>query len=773
MPKIAAQKSKKNNKKGDPILEKMEYIGLELEVIPEEVKYQNPLEFRVPKFYDDKQYRQYRYLTIDKIQILLSPTNRLEELSEKYKKARPLYEYLDGKNEKNVLKYATFLNMLKEVKIEDIEKVEKEQLNLMKKQPFKVKYNGNYLWQIYYDDSTDQYFMLVPIEDANYSTFFYLLKQQLTGNKNEKIFVPINNVEYSRKYLRKSEFEDMENYLWMFTKDWPCIYEVYDKQDNLSIEIVGETNVYEKIKSIYHSSLHSAVEANKFHKLLKALFILQTELPHYYEFKTSVGENGDLEFFYKDEKIEYEIMPEFIKKEYKIGEEKKNETLEKINDAKKRLKDLKQTTAMQEMEYLEKEKQISTFLECKKTFFGKFKYYFKYSKKNKRNKMKQNVEKQYENLKEDKINVKRKKISSKKENYTIEELIENYKELETIENTWKNIILDINALKLKNKNMAKKIENASKFIEDIDRHKKSIFEFWKYSNKDEVAVLPEGEEEEVNVIKKISKVFDYEGDIERFGKNMDRIQRANLSKEETDCLYIVTTNVIEILNKMRTGTLLPKDIQSNLKQLKQQCLQTDNMEERQEFDIFGGMLEDPTKIKKLKDKKHRENPKNMFNILEITNSTKSIGYKLALEQILQKIQKAIAKIQITEELAVYKAIPGERWQPKALNICNINPEIEIKQQLTKTSTDKIYFYKVHLKEGARAIVLTNSIFYDNQNKTLPLGMDLSTQVLIEPSKLKLKLKEKSTFKIATLKNEKDDFSDVQIKSVIVLEYEMR
>ena len=35
--------------------------------------------------------------------------------------------------------------------------------------------------------------------------------------------------------------------------------------------------------------------------------------------------------------------------------------------------------------------------------------------------------------------------------------------------------MDINAIKLKNKNMAKKIENATKFIEEIDNHKKKYF----------------------------------------------------------------------------------------------------------------------------------------------------------------------------------------------------------------------------------------------------------------------------------------------------------
>ena len=59
--------------------------------------------------------------------------------------------------------------------------------------------------------------------------------------------------------------------------------------------------------------------------------------------------------------------------------------------------------------------------------------------------------------------------------------------------------MDIIALKLKNEKLVKKIENATAFIEEIDSHKKSIFEFWKYSNKDEVQALEEGDEQPINV----------------------------------------------------------------------------------------------------------------------------------------------------------------------------------------------------------------------------------------------------------------------------------
>ena len=168
----------KKIEKAESIEGKLEYLGLNLEKIPAAIKKFEPLEFRIPKFYDEKQYRQYRYIPIKDIQILLSPTNRLDEIEEKYKKASPLADYLDSKKEENIIKHTTFLNMLKQIQIEDIEKVEKEQENLNKKIPFKVKFEGNYLWQIYYSENTDKYFMLVPTEDSDYSTFFYLLKKQ-------------------------------------------------------------------------------------------------------------------------------------------------------------------------------------------------------------------------------------------------------------------------------------------------------------------------------------------------------------------------------------------------------------------------------------------------------------------------------------------------------------------------------------------------------------------------------------------------------------------
>ena len=764
---------KKVENKNDEILNKLEYLGLDLDKLPKAITNFEELEYRIPKFYEENKYRQYRYVDVKDIQILITPTNRLDELEEKYKKASPIFDYLDNKTEENYAKHAKFLEMLKNVKIEDIEQIEEEQKKLNKQIPFKVKFASNYLWQIYYSKNTDKYFMLVPTEDAQYAAFFYILKKKLEKGRTAKIFVPINGVEYTTTYLKKSEFQDIENYMRLFTKDWPLVYEVFDKKDNLSIEIVGETRVYEKIKSKYNIKLESKEEACNFYKLIKAMFILQTDLPNYYNFQTNISKEGGIEFYTENRKIEYKDIPKWLKEEYILCNEKKKQKNKQIETNSQKLEDLKTQSVLLEMEYVEKEKQISTFLECRKTFFGRVKYYFKYSKAKKNKKVENEVKEEIKNQEDEIKEIENDNIQDKiKDHYTIEELMQNYKEYELKENNLKNIIMDINALKLKNKNLEKKIENASIYIKDIDSHKKSIFEFWKYSNKDEVSQLPEGEAEEINVVKKITKVFDYDEDIEYFGKKYDRLLRKELTQDESDALFITNTNVIDLLNQIKTNTLEPKELENYLKMLKKEAIEQKSLLDNEEFDIFGGIADDSTKIKKIKDKKHRELPKDKFKILDINKNTKQIGFKLILEQIIDNIKNSLEKSKVEEDMAIYKAIADGDINKENINIFNINPEIEIEEKL-KDTVNSINLYKININGIINAIPFTNIIFYDNQNKTLPIGMDLSTKILIDLNKLELEEVNTNSFNIAYFENEKDEFSKVYIKHIKLIEYNIK
>lgn len=750
------------------IKEKLEYLGLDLENIPKDIMKTGSLEYRVSKTYDQTQNKIYRYVSIKDIEILLSPTNIADTVEEKYKKSSPLAEYLDNKNEDNIIKYTTFLNMLDKFSIKNVEKIEEEQEKLNKKIPFKVKYKDNYLWQIYYSENTDKYFMLVSTDDINFSTFFYVLKKKLEKKRLTKIFVPIKNIDYSTEYLKKSEFEDLANYMWLFTKEWPLIYEVYDKNEKLTIQIVGETEVYQKVKSPYKITLKSQEESVRFYKLLKAMFILQTELSDYFTFKTNISKNGEIEFILGNKKIEYVDIAQWLTEQYHAGENILEETQNLIETNSEKLGKLKQEIQNQETEYLIKEKQISTFLECKKTFFGKVKYFFKYGGKKKRNDQ-SNEKLQIDEIEEDSSQGLMPTIKKDKPNYTIEDILDLYKGVEDKEHKLRNLIMDINSLKLKNKNMQKKIENATSFIKEIDSHKKSIFEFWKYTNKDEMATLPEGEEEEVNIIQRITKNFDYQNDLEKFGQVMDELQRQKLDRDETDSIYIASTDMIDLLNKLKTSNYGLRDIEEKLMELKKEEREAKTLTD-EEFDIFGGKYQDNTKIKQIKNKKHREIPKDKFNILEINKNTKPSKFKATLEKIIKTIETAVSEMNLPEKLPIYKALLDEKLDDRKINIFNINPEEEMQEAVNKPG-NIINFYKINLPEGANAISYTNSMFFDNQNKTLPLGQDISTKILVDIKGLKLELKEKSTFRILEFENEKSDFSKVKTKSVKVYEFD--
>ena len=412
------------------IQELLDYIGLDLNKIPDNLKEYTKINFRTVKGYNEKKYKQYRYINVSDIEILLSPTNRMDSIKEKYENAEPLCFYLDSNNEENILNHTTFLSMLNKTSIPAIEAVEKEQKELSRQIPFKVKFTGNYLWQIYYSEVSNKYFMLVPTEDSDYSTFFYLLKKKIENKKSNRIFVPVSVVDYEGKILGRDEIKDLENYLWLFTKDYPLIYEVYDKVGDVTLNIIGETEIYEKIKTMYKVTLSTPKEGDKFYKLLKALFMMQTEIPHYYQFQTNINRNAEIQFYLDKTNIKYELLPDFIVEQYSKSVSLKNKAVTDLEELDKKLKNLQKEASSLEKEYVAKEKQITTYLECKKTFFGKVKYFFKLGKTKKAKDEKDYDEEIQEDLNEHEEKYKKERFKLEERNYTLYELEQSYKELD-------------------------------------------------------------------------------------------------------------------------------------------------------------------------------------------------------------------------------------------------------------------------------------------------------------------------------------------------------
>ncbi len=584
------------------IEEKLKYIGLDLNKIPTFLKEFTPLDFRPSKLKEDNKHIVYKYLPINKIQILITPKNRLEDIEEKYVKAAPLIAYLEPNSEENIERHAKFLSMLKQVTIEEIDKAREEQIALEKRIPFCVKYYKSYAWQIYYSEFSNQYFMMVPSEDAEYDKLFLLLKMQIEFSKSKskkipQIFVPINYMDYSETILKKSEIKDIENYLWLFTKDWTNIYEIYDKDNNLSIQIVGKTNVYENIKSKYKINLENKEEANNFYKYLKALFILQTELSTHYKFKTKINSKSELEFYYNNTKIKYEDLSKFIENEYKNLQKEATTQEKEIIKQKAELEKLKILVKERENEYLDKQRQIASYLECKKTFFGKVKYFFKHKKTNIKPFPNQSANElsTIEDSVRDDLNTPI-SLNNSKAYYTIEDLVTLHYSTDKKMKELSNIKLDIEALKNKIESIIQKINNAILYIQEIDNHKRSIFEFWKFANKDELKALEVGNIQNENSKKHIKKIFKYEFDFEDLSIQMDKMQRVKLSKEEQDSVYIATTELINVINNV-------SNIKKSLNKLKQEQEENIKIYKFQEFDIFRKYARYVSKNKKFRKSK--------------------------------------------------------------------------------------------------------------------------------------------------------------------------
>ena len=763
----------------------MEYIGLNLDKLPTFLKQHESLNFRPSKSYDDTIYKVYKYVNIKEIEILISPSDRLMDLKERYSLSSPIVEYLDSNKEENIEKFANFLKMITTLKEDRIEEIAKEQEELNEKIPYEVKYPNNFIWQIYYSDYAKKYFMLVPTNEQDNNALFYLLKEQIANvraRKGKFIFVPISHLEYSGAFLTKSEIADVENYLWFFTKEWPNVYEVYDKQGNMFIKIVGTANVYEKMKSIYSISLETKEEALEFYKLLKAMFILATGAKEEYHFTLKINEEGEVEFWNENTKIEYANLSEYIRLEYldkidtlKQEEKEQKELKRKLDKFKSIIEDITQ-------EYLLRQKQIATFLECKKTFFGRVKYFFKKKKDDKIEPRPIRKQEREEKPKEDTLE----ELFALKNQYTIEDLINICTKLEEVRKTNTNLNLDIKAMETKKEILSKKIDNAELYIKEIDKHKKSIFEFWKFTSKDEMQTLAEAEETEEAEKTKMRKYFDYETDLEDLGKIVDEMQRRKLSKNETDAIFAIREvpesfkelekekdTSVEIfvekeeeeVKKQQARSKRTNALNKDLTRLKKEYEEDAEVINAKDFDIFGGMIEDKTKVKAINNVKHREIEKDKYKVLNINLDTDIKVYTENLESYRQLIKEALNKIQSPYDMAVYcvntkKSIEG-------MNIFSINPEEALQNEL-KGKKSKIILCKINIKENTSAIFYTNIMFYDNFNKTLPVGMNLSSEVLIDVSKLKLKYVKEENFYI----NYKVNEFDINTKQVQVYEYDV-
>lgn len=749
------------------IQDKLKLLKLNLDEASDIFEVNNKIKYRPIRDYDNTTYKTYKFVDIRDIQIYITKTTRLESTEKKYKLARPIIEYLDPKTEEELELHAEFIEMLKKLDVEKMQELEKEQKEFEKQIPYEIKYKNNFSWDIYYSETENKYFMMFPSKENQVETLFYAIKKQIEAKKSKRVntlvYVPISNKQTEYEYLKRSEIADLENYLWYFTANWPSIYEVEDIDNNKTIQIIGEAPVYEDIKSLYKIILNDKEEAQKEFKLIKALFILRSNIEQEYDFKIGIDENAKLNFFYNHNKITYENLPDFIKTE--IG--KKKEALDIIT--KQNVVEIEKKLLLQEIlrkqneEYILKEKQIVTFLECKKSFFGKVSYFFKGKKKKKKEDINQDIKNETkEEIKIEKIEIEEKKF------YTIEDLLKIATTLEDKEKEYKDIQMDIKALENKKENLENKIKNATLYINEIESHKKSIFDFWKFANKDEVSMLNEAQsinEEEKQT--KIKKVFSYEEDMEDLGIKIDEKQKTIFTQKVCDSIFAIYNNV-DIFNLMSKEKILKKDekqIEKSLEENKKQYKEDYEKIKEKDFDIFGSVVEDKTKIKTLKKHKHREIEKDIYKVLDIHLDTTLDEYKDNIKHYEKLLEENKDKMYALYDMPIYK-IGNETIENNKWTIMNINAEEEIAKNNIKEDT--LILNKINLKENMPVIFYSNIMFYDNLNQTLPSGMDITEKVLLDLEAYDLKLVSRKDFNMNFVENEFEN----KVKTISLYEYDI-
>ncbi len=745
------------------IQQKLKWLKLDFNHIPSIFEEKEKIKYRALKGYDNTNYKIYHFVDIKDISIYLTDTTRLETAEVKYQLAKPLMQYLQPENEELLENHITFLKMLKELDISKIEDIEKEQQIFQKQTPFEVKYKNNFIWEIYYSEVENKYFMMFPTKEAQTESLFYLIKKQVElqkSKKTEMIYVPINNTDYLSNILKRTEIADLENYLWYFTENWPVTYELQEKDGTNNLQIVGKVPVYEKVKSSYKLQFYTKEEAQKEFKLIKALFIIKSHAEEEYPFQVGINEEGSLNFYFNHHQITYETLADFIKNEVEKKKKKIQEAMSQNAVQKEKWFLLNETVQNQNIEYIAKEKQIATFLEYKKTFFGRVSYFFK-SRKKKKQEEKQEVEKvQQAEVKAEKIELE------EKEFYTVEDLLKVCTILEQQEQELKNKQMDIKALENKKESLERKIKNATLYINEIESHKKSIFDFWKFTNKDEVSLLAEGEnKEEEKENHKIKKVFSFEQDIEEVGKKIDRRQRQLFLNKECDATFAIYQD-IEAFNIDRKEKKLKKDenyLEKSLKQKQEQYEKDFETLQAKDFDIFGSVVEDKTKIKVLNNQKHREIEKDAYKVLDIHPTTTVEEYQDNIHHYQNILKEAYSKMISPYDISVYQ-ISKEPIEENKWVVFDMDAKKAIEKWNKKEDT--IILNRINIKENMPVIFYSNIMFYGNENQTLPEGMDLSTEVLIDLNQYEMKLVGRKDFKMNFTINEIEN----QIKTIEVYEY---
>ena len=718
----------------------LDYIGLKLTRLSTKLKSVKP-DYKPFNAGDNVvKYKVYKKVNIKKLQVLVSDTDRTTDITERFKEALPLQDYIKQDKE-------AFEAWINKVTQKDIKDIEKQQEQFEKQLPYFIKYDKNYLWQIYYSKEDDKYFMLVPARETENQALAYVIKKKLEDDKAD-IFVPICKEEISETYFTGREIEDIVTYIKLFTNQWPEIVEVQGDKEN-TLYIMGETKLKDNFSTKYRTVIKDIVDAKNFYTVLKALYVLATETNYLYKFDPGIDEKGNFTLSYDKQVITIKNIQEFISNETGRQQGLKYSLKNEIETNKEKIEKINEILKKQSLIYVKQEKQIFEFMNCKKSVFKRVKYFFRNNKKviteNKNLLARLNEEKSIsvKQIKEKEVSVDKQDYSKFDDIFTVADLVKNSVEVKKISSEAKGLEADIKVLLLKQENMTRKTDNAQKYLDEIQKHKKNLFDFWRFTNKDNANELAEGQAQGENIKKR--PVFNYDEDKDDLGLDVDSLQRQKLSDEECNAVFLAKY-ILPALNAIvtKSDTYLIDECYDSLKE---------NLKNHDQYQsLFGGIGDESDNIKKLKFKQHRENPRELYSILKFTNDTTLEDFKETCRNYGRLLNEAYNKISCKYDMEIYYD-----KRNKGFITATINPYELVENE----ETEKIYKAKTSAEN--HMLFFSNIIMYNNVSKTLPVGMDETNEVLLKVGDIKEVNKEKINIIV------KKDLFNVDIRKVTLIE----
>ena len=102
--------------------------------------------------------------------------------------------------------------------------------------------------------------------------------------------------------------------------------------------------------------------------------------------------------------------------------------------------------------------------------------------------------------------------------------------------------------------------------------------------------------------------------------------------------------------------LMNKDvIEEELRTLKSEYFTSQNSTfSKNEFDIFGSMKDDSTKVRYLNNKSHRENEKDKFQVLSVNKKIDIFDFTEKLQLITSSLAESMHKINCDYDMPIYQ-----------------------------------------------------------------------------------------------------------------------